>query len=55
MLSLFVTTALVAPYLINCARAFGDPLYSINYHTKFYRARENGDPSGDVSAATAGR
>ncbi len=34
-----VSAAVVAPYLINCAREFGDPLYAINYHTTFYRAR----------------
>jgi 4-amino-4-deoxy-L-arabinose transferase-like glycosyltransferase len=39
-LSLGVGGALLAPYLINCAIEFGDPLYSINYHTKFYLPRE---------------
>ena len=33
-----VTTAIVAPYLINCYREFGDPFVSINAHTAFYRA-----------------
>lgn len=40
-LNLAVGAALVSPYLYNCWKAFGDPLYSINYHTVFYRAREN--------------
>jgi hypothetical protein len=31
---------LVAPYLINCAREFGDAFYSINAHTRYYRASE---------------
>jgi hypothetical protein len=35
-----VAAALVAPYLINCARASGDPLLAINYHTRYYRAAE---------------
>lgn len=34
---------LVAPYLVNCWRTYGDPLYAINYHTTFYRAR-SGQP-----------
>jgi 4-amino-4-deoxy-L-arabinose transferase-like glycosyltransferase len=38
-LSLALLLLLVAPYLINCALVFGDPLYPINSHTGFYRAR----------------
>ena len=38
--SLLITTVFVAPYLINCWIEFGDPLYAINAHTEFYRARE---------------
>jgi hypothetical protein len=34
-----VMAAVAAPYIINCWRTFGDPLYSINSHTVFYRAR----------------
>lgn len=34
--------ALIAPYLVRCALEFGDPLYSINYHVRFYAAREQG-------------
>jgi 4-amino-4-deoxy-L-arabinose transferase-like glycosyltransferase len=34
-----VMAAVAAPYIINCWRTFGDPLYSINAHTVFYRAR----------------
>jgi hypothetical protein len=42
-----VTMALIAPYLINCARETGDPFYAVNYHTVYYRAAEGlpGDPS----------
>jgi Dolichyl-phosphate-mannose-protein mannosyltransferase/PA14 domain len=38
-ISLLVMTAVVAPYLVNCAIVFGDPFHAINAHTKFYRAR----------------
>jgi hypothetical protein len=39
-----VATVLVAPYLIRCAIAFGDPLYAINYHTGFYLGRAGEEP-----------
>jgi hypothetical protein len=35
-----VMSVIVAPFLINCAIATGDPLYSINNHTDFYLKRE---------------
>jgi len=35
-----VTAVLVAPFLINCWRATGDPFFAINYHTRYYRAAE---------------
>ena len=35
-----VMSMLVAPFLINCAIATGDPLYAINNHTEFYLNRE---------------
>ncbi|MGH9370484.1 MAG: ArnT family glycosyltransferase [Vicinamibacterales bacterium] len=38
--ALAVMTALVAPYVISCAIATGDPLYAINYHTIYYRHGE---------------
>lgn len=38
-ISLIMMAAVAGPYLINCAIVFGDPLYAINYHTGFYRAR----------------
>jgi hypothetical protein len=37
--ALAVLAALVAPFLISCAIAYGDPLYAVNVHTKFYRSR----------------
>jgi hypothetical protein len=45
-----VTIVLVAPYLINCWRATGDPFMSINAHTRFYRAREGVDFSQPMNA-----
>jgi hypothetical protein len=50
-LSFALTAILVAPYLISCARAFGDPLYALNYHTGFYRAREHTEAAASMSAA----
>ena len=35
-----VAAALVAPFLVNCWRATGDPFFAINYHTRYYRAAE---------------
>jgi 4-amino-4-deoxy-L-arabinose transferase-like glycosyltransferase len=35
-----IMLALVAPFLINCAIATGDPLLSINHHTDFFLKRE---------------
>jgi Dolichyl-phosphate-mannose-protein mannosyltransferase len=48
--SVAVTLALVAPYLINCAVETGDPLYAINYHTQFYLDREG---AADVAPRNA--
>jgi hypothetical protein len=50
-LTLLTAAALVAPYLINCAIATGDPLYALNYHTTYYRHAEGQDVSRPVSAA----
>ena len=50
-LALLIATVLVAPYLINCAVATGDPLYALNYHTTYYRFEEGQDISQPMSAA----
>jgi hypothetical protein len=42
---------IVAPYLVNCAIATGDPLYAINYHTQYYRAGEGLPYDKPLSAA----
>jgi 4-amino-4-deoxy-L-arabinose transferase-like glycosyltransferase len=47
-----VLALLVAPYLISCAIATGDPFYAIDYHTKFYRYGE-GLPSEQPMSAAA--
>ena len=49
--ALVTMTALVAPYLVNCARELGDPLVAINYHTGYYRFGE-GLPSGEPMSAS---
>jgi 4-amino-4-deoxy-L-arabinose transferase-like glycosyltransferase len=43
--------AIVAPYLISCAIATGDPLIAINYHTRYYRFAENRPIDQPMSAA----
>jgi hypothetical protein len=41
--------ALLGPYLLACAIAFGDPLYAINYHLRFYEPGSQAAASGAVS------
>jgi hypothetical protein len=38
--AVLVCGLLVAPYLVNCARATGDPFIAIDAHTTYYRAAE---------------
>lgn len=38
--ALLVLTVVVAPYLVSCAIATGDPFLAINYHTTYYRHAE---------------
>jgi hypothetical protein len=45
-----VMTVLVAPFLINCAIATGDPFYAINNHTDFYLKREGAPEVRPISA-----
>lgn len=47
-----VCGALVAPYLISCAIATGDPLYAIDYHTIYYRYGEGLPSEQPMSAAS---
>jgi 4-amino-4-deoxy-L-arabinose transferase-like glycosyltransferase len=42
---------LVGPYLVNCWRVFGDPLYAINAHTAVYRAADGRSEAPGQSAA----
>jgi len=49
-LALLISAAIVAPYMISCAIATGDPLYALNYHTHYYRYAENMDVSRPMSA-----
>ena len=50
-LAAVTVTALVTPYLVNCARQVGDPLIAINYHTSYYRYSE-GLPSQEPMRAS---
>ena len=45
-----VLALLLAPYLISCAIATGDPLLAINYHTTYYRFAE-GQPIDEPMSA----
>ena len=47
LVALAVAAVLAGPYFVNCWRAYGDPLYSINIHATVYRETEGreGDPS----------
>lgn len=42
----------VAPYLVSCWLATGDPFYAINYHTMYYRHAEGRPIDEPVSAAS---
>ena len=46
-----ILAIIVAPYLISCAIATGDPLIAINYHTGYYRFAENQPIQEPMSAA----
>ncbi len=48
---LMVMTLLVAPYLVSCWIATGDPLFAINYHTSYYRFGEGLPSEKPMSAA----
>ena len=43
---------LLAPFLVTCALEYGDPLYSINAHTRFYRSRAAGTDAAATGWAT---
>jgi hypothetical protein len=47
-----VMSAVVGPYLLSCAIATGDPFYSINYHTVYYRAAEGMTIDHSMSAGS---
>lgn len=50
-LAALICAALVAPFLISCAMATGDPFFAINYHTGFYRFGEGLPAEQPMSAA----
>jgi 4-amino-4-deoxy-L-arabinose transferase-like glycosyltransferase len=45
-----IFAAVVAPYLISCWVATGDPFFSINYHTTYYRFAEGIRDTAPLSA-----
>ena len=45
VIAALTATALVAPYLVNCWREFGDPLYTLNYQPLYYLAAEQAQSS----------
>jgi Dolichyl-phosphate-mannose-protein mannosyltransferase len=45
-----VFAVLIAPFLVNCYLATGDPLFAINYHTVYYRHAE-GRPIAEAMSA----
>ena len=49
--ALLVCAVLVAPYLINCAIATGDPFFAVNYHTRYYRHADGLPEDNSVTAA----
>ena len=49
-IAVVVMAGMVAPFLINCAIATGDPLYAINNHTEFYLKREGAADTTPISA-----
>jgi hypothetical protein len=49
-IAVVVMAAIIAPFLINCAMATGDPLYAINNHTEFYLKREGAADTRPISA-----
>ncbi|MBA3639753.1 MAG: glycosyltransferase family 39 protein [Acidobacteriota bacterium] len=46
-----VAMLLAGPYLVNCWRTFGDPLYAINVHADVYRAAEGQQVEGAQTAS----
>ena len=49
-LAMGIMAVIVAPFLINCAIATGDPFYAINNHTDFYLKREGVPDVTPISA-----
>jgi len=47
-----IMSVIVAPFLINCAIATGDPFYAIDNHTTFYLGREGAADVTPISAVS---
>jgi hypothetical protein len=50
--ALLIMTAVLVPYLISCGIATGDPFFSINAHTTYYRSAEHLPTDRPMSAAS---
>jgi hypothetical protein len=50
-LAALICALLVAPFMLSCAIATGDPFYAINYHTSYYRFGEGMPAEQPLSAA----
>ena len=48
--AIVIMAAIVTPYLVSCAIATGDPFFSINAHTVYYRFAEGVRDKTDLSA-----
>ena len=51
-LASLIAMALVAPYLVACARETGDPFVAVNVHAGFYRHRQGRAPDESATAAS---
>lgn len=49
LVAAILALVLVAPFLVNCYVRFGDPLYSINWHSGFYGQRSGLETTEDLS------
>jgi 4-amino-4-deoxy-L-arabinose transferase-like glycosyltransferase len=50
MIATATLAVLVLPYLVNCWRVYGDPLYTLNYQPLYYLASEGAQPSTSSGA-----
>jgi hypothetical protein len=50
LIAALLIIVIVAPFLLSCAIAFGDPLFAVNYHTRgFYRIHKGERPGAPMA------